>query len=106
MDDLIDYFYNTTMVSKDLMDRKRDAGSLKYLLNKYSKLGFVQALDVVLSLIDAVASDKHQITPVANILDIANYEADVHERLKTMTAQARLYRADRIIWRSEQWMDS
>ena len=106
MDDLIDYFYNTTMVSKDLMDRKRDAGSLKYLLNKYSKLGFVQALDVVLSLIDAVASDKNQITPVTSILDIASYEADVHERLKTMTAQARLYRADRIIWRSEQWMDS
>lgn len=106
IDQLVDYFYDTLMISKDLVDRKRDAGSFNYLLGKYSKLGFVQSLDFVLSLIDAVNADKNQIAPVTNVLDIARYEADVHERLKRMTAQAELHKANRIIWRSEQWMDS
>jgi hypothetical protein len=106
IDQLVDYFYDTLMISKDLVDRKRDAGSFKYLLGKYSKLGFVQPLDFVLSLIDAVNADKNQIAPVTNVLDIARYEADVHDRLKRMTAQATLYKTNRIIWRSEQWKDS
>jgi len=105
MDQLVDYFYDTSMISKDLVDRKRDTGSFNYLLNKYSKLGFVRSLDFVLSLIDAINADKNQVAPVTNVLDIARYESEVHEKLKRMTAQAELYKTNRIIWRSEEWMD-
>lgn len=105
IDQLVDYFYTTSMISKDLVDRKRDSGSLNYLLSKYSKLGFVRPLDFILSLIDAVNADKNQIAKVTNVLDITRYEAQVYENLKHTAAQAELSKANHIIWRAEQWMD-
>ena len=41
MDDLIRYFYKTLRVNAELADKKKDEGSFNYLLNKYSRLGFL-----------------------------------------------------------------
>lgn len=103
MEDLIAYFYNTLGIDLSLKDIKRDAGSFKFLLQKYEKLDFIESLDFVLSLIDFA---KHANDEILSILDIARNEAEVYKKLKCHTAEAKHSRADMVTWRSGKCKDS
>lgn len=99
MDDLINYFYKTLNINKDLLDKKRDEGSFNYLLNKYSKLDFIEPIDFVLALIDHCKQDSAMFSRIMSVLDISNAEAEVYDILKRKTAEAELQKANRILWR-------
>lgn len=99
MEDLIKYFYRTTRMSEDLADPRKDGGGFKYLMGKYSKIPFCEPLDFVLALIDEHAPSEELFSRVQSILSIEQAQADVYEKMKRKTAQARVERADRIIWR-------
>jgi hypothetical protein len=99
MDDLIRYFYNTLRISTDLADKKKDEGSFNYLFNKYSKLDFCEPIDFVLALIDHNKPTNNPLSPVQNILDIAQSQAEVYDALKRKSAEASLHKANQILWR-------
>lgn len=99
MDDLIRYFYRTLRINSELADRKKDEGSFNYLLNKYDKLEFCEAIDFVLALIDYNRPTNISAFPVQSILDITQSQQDVYDLFKRKTAEASLQKANRIIWR-------
>lgn len=93
---LLEYFTRRTRIDEVLIDEQRDLGSLKYLLQKYSKISVVRPLDFVLMLIDE-AFETH--TQLNGVFDIQGNEAVVLERVKRMTAEAAVSGSNRIIWR-------
>lgn len=93
---LLEYFIRRTRVDEVLVDEQRDIGSLKYLLQKYSKISVVRPLDFVLMLVDEAAEAHLQLN---GIFDIQSNEAVVLERIKRMTAEAGINGSNRIIWR-------
>ncbi|MED1125377.1 hypothetical protein [Bacillus atrophaeus] len=99
MDDLINYFYETLRISKDLADKRKDEGSFNYLLNKYGRLDFCEAIDFVLALIDHNKPTNNQFPAVQNILDITQAQAEVYDLLKRRAADASLDKANTIHWR-------
>lgn len=99
IDDLIDYFYKTLRISKELADKKKDEGSFQYLLNKYSKLDFCESIDFVLALIDHNKPTNNQFMAVQSILDISQAQTEVYDLLKRGSAEASLHKANRILWR-------
>lgn len=96
MEDLIHYFYTTLHVDRELIDYKRDAARFDALLNKYSRFGFIESLDFVLSLIDYA---KHSHSKVFSIFDISANEAEVFDAAKRKTAEARFYGKNKIVCR-------
>jgi len=98
MEDLINYFYDTLMISRELMDYKRDEGAFNHLLNRYDKLQFVESIDFVLALIDQCKPTSYFST-VHNVFDIRQAEAETFEMFKRMTAEAEYAKANVIVWR-------
>jgi hypothetical protein len=97
MEELINYFYGVLNISAELMDIIRDTGSFNYLLGKYSKFTFIEPLDFVLSLIDYCKDSIDR--KIVSILDIAQYESEVYEKLKAKAEQAKFEKANKIVWR-------
>ena len=93
---LLEYFIRRSRIDVALVDEMRDVGSLKYLINKYSKIAAVRPLDFVLMLIDKATEDGF---PLNCIFDIQRNEAEVLEGAKRMTAEASIHGGGRIIWR-------
>lgn len=96
MDALLRYFYSVCHIDDALQNPKRDAGSFRFLLERYEKLDYIEALDFVLALIDQTVEG---IYPITAVLKLSDNEAEVNQRLKALTAEARKDRANRIVWR-------
>lgn len=99
VEDLLRYFYRTTRMSTDLADPRKDEGAARYLLEKYSKIPFCESLDFVLALIDEHAVTGNYFGRVSSILGIDQAQTEVYEKMKSKTAEARVHKADRIVWR-------
>jgi hypothetical protein len=95
--DLFDYALNNLGSSfAQIADRKRDSGSLAYLVGKYDKLSGISGLDFVLCLIDRCRDKNNYIT---NILDIEINSREVLEELSFAISEAKQKKANRVIWR-------
>jgi hypothetical protein len=95
-EELLRYAYTTLKIDCVLIDEKRDKASLGYLLGKYQKFEFIEAIDVVLSLIDHAANQENR---VRNLLDVSQYESEVYDMLLVKVAEAKLAKANKIVWR-------
>jgi hypothetical protein len=98
MKDLVHYFYKTLLIDTELLDIKRDTGSMIFLLNRYEKFKFIEAIDFLLSVIDYAASMDEE-RRIKSILDIQQYEGDVFEILQRKVAEATVAKANVIVWR-------
>lgn len=98
LEDLLNYYYKTFSIELALRDRKKDSGAIQYLLNRYSAIDFIEPLDFILHSIDYIKnlSEDNMIT---NILEINKCEQEVFSMLQCKTAQAKLSKADKIVWR-------
>ena len=94
--DLLEYCYRKSNIPDELRDEAKDGGFLRYLLNKYKRIEFVEPLDFVLALMD----HSTEIRPVIQMTDITNYEAEVLETVKRWKQEAHAKQRDRIVWRS------
>lgn len=97
--DLINYFYESLRLNTELADKNKDEGSFRYLLNKYSKLNFIESIDFVLALIDEEKLHSKEFGAASSILDLSARHNEVYEKLKRQTEEAKLHRANRIMWR-------
>lgn len=97
MDDLLDYFYDTMMTPAELVDRNKDAGAFKYMLEKYKKISFIEPLDFILSLIDY--TKETEAVPTSSVLDTQKHEREVYDLLKQKTEEAKAAKMNRIVWR-------
>lgn len=95
MADLLQYYYRQIGPDPELRDIKRDTGALNHLLNSYSKMT-MDSVDFLLHVID-YARDTHD--QIRSILDLSRYDAEVHPYMTSKMAEAKFYKADRIIWR-------
>lgn len=96
IDNLIHYFYRKFPMDNDLIDNKKDKGSMEYLLNKYKNINFVEPLDFVLYLIDeAVNSEAEHI----EIIELKRFEKQAYDYLKSKTLNAAVEKMNKIIWR-------
>lgn len=101
IDDLLDYFYQRMSIDLELINRKRDSGTFEYLINKYKAVKDIESLDIILIMIDlAEAAGKRYSKPI----DIEQYNLVAIELIKRWQKDARPIGANRIIWRSEQWL--
>lgn len=96
MESLLSYYYSSCRIDEALRDEKRDAGSFRYLLQRYEKLGYISGLDFVLVLIDYAGKSEF---PVSMVMKLSEYDAEANQMLKAMVAEARKDRANKIIWR-------
>lgn len=98
LDDLINYFYSKFNIYEDLKNRTKDLGSIKYLLQKYESLKFVQPVDFILTMIDLSYEETKAIT---NVLDITVAENNTYVKLKALTDEYKYTNANKIIWRQQ-----
>lgn len=97
-DDILNYFYNKFNIREELKNTVKDKGSIKYLLQKYESIKFVQPIDFVLTLIDIT---KNNTINISDILDIVKYETDTYELLKQITDETKYNNRNKIIWRQD-----
>lgn len=94
--DLINYFYNNFPIDISLRNETKDDGAIRYLLNKYKKIDFIEPIDFILYLIDEAVEQKAILN---NILELSNYENNTYEYLKNKTSNAIAEKKNIIIWR-------
>lgn len=99
IEDLINYFFEKMHIDKELIDIKKNGGSFNYILKKYAAIKDIEALDLVLIMIDI--SKHHR---VSNIISIEEYSREALETLRMWQKEAKSINANKIIWRSSQWM--
>lgn len=97
MDDLITYFYRELNINHELIDIAKDKGSFNFLINKYRKFDFIEPIDFILSLIDYAKSSENM--RVRSVLQIGEYESEVYDMLQAKVEQAKLEKANIIVWR-------
>lgn len=94
---LSDYIASKIKIPYELRDISKETGAVEYLLKKYSKVGIVDALDFVLFLADEAGNEDRVFT---NVLDIAQYDVTVLDKVKHATAEAAAKGANKVIWRT------
>ena len=92
LQDLMRAYYDKHGIA-DLRDPVREEGFAKHLLDKYSRISFVSALDFVLHMIDI--ADR-----VTDITELRKYEAETYQSLEDLTKRAQYYNYNRIVWRT------
>ena len=92
MDDLIEYYYQKTLIPVELRNRKNDEASFKYLLDKY-KVMKVEPIDFILFLIDSVKEDDS----IYKVFDLQKYEPDVFKMFERLTNDKTVKKE--IVWR-------
>ena len=99
MTDLIDYFYKELYLDSILRDDRRDSSQFNTILKQFKRFLPIEPLDMTLSLIDYA---KHTQAYVYEPFDIKNGKAiaETHEKLKQNMSQAKLAKADQVVWRS------
>ena len=98
MKDLIDYFYRTLNIDPFLRNDRHDGAQFSKMLNDFARLRPIEPLDFVLALIDYAKATNMFIAKPFD-LENGNAVADTLDKLKRNMAEAKLKKADRIIWR-------
>lgn len=101
-EDVLNYFYNKNnfYYLKDTMDLNKDIGSIKYLLNKYSKHDFIEPIDFLMFTIDEAVYDyKNNFIYYDKILDIDSIQHKVLDKLKRKVNAAKAEKKNKIVWR-------
>ena len=96
--DLIDYFYRTLNIDLSLRDDRHDGAQFSKMLNDFARLRPIEPLDFVLALIDYAKVTNMFIAKPFD-LENGNAVADTLDKLKRNMAEAKLKKADRIVWR-------
>lgn len=96
IEDVLDYFIETFNINKDWINKEKELGSIKYLLNNYIKYGFIEPVDYLLHLIDYVKSLDCKIS---SIYDLRKYETECIEYLELDIANAKSSNKNKVIWR-------
>lgn len=92
MDDLIEYFYQKTLIPVELRNRKNEEASFKYLLDKY-KVMKTEPIDFILFLIDSVKEEDS----IYKVFDLQKYEPDVFNLFERLTNDKTVKKE--IVWR-------
>ena len=92
MDDLIEYFYQKTLIPVELRNRKNEEASFKYLLNKY-KVMKTEPIDFILFLIDSVKEEDS----IYKVFDLQKYEPDVFKMFERLNSDKTIKKE--IVWR-------
>ena len=83
-------------MSRSLIDDKKDKGSMEYLLNKYQKIDFIEAIDFVMYLMDEAI---HNGVETIDIIELQKFEKETYEYLKNKTLNATAEKINNITWR-------
>lgn len=94
MNDLLSYYYSTTLIPAELRNFNKDAGSFKHLLDKYVFKRF-DSLDVILTCID-ITKDKE--LRVTKVFDLENVIQDAYELLQYLYCNNK---NNQIVWREK-----
>ena len=99
MKDLINYFYQKIPNYVSLRDDKRYTAQFKHMLKKYKNMHPLQALDIVLLMIDEAA---HQRIPVVEPfdVDVVYIQQEIINRLQKTLAERHAKGYDKNIWRT------
>lgn len=92
MDDLIEYFYQKTLIPVELRNRKNEEASFKYLLDKY-KIMKTEPIDFILFLIDSVREEDS----IYKVFDLQKYEPDVFKMFEKLNSDKTIKKE--IVWR-------
>ena len=92
MDDLIEYFYQKTLIPVELRNRKNEEASFKYLLDKY-KVMKTEPIDFILFLIDSVKEEDS----IYKVFDLQKYEPDVFKMFEKLNSDKTIKKE--IVWR-------
>lgn len=92
MDDLIEYFYQKTLIPVELRNRKNEEASFKYLLDKY-KVMKTEPIDFILFLIDSVKEEDS----IYKVFDLQKYEPDVFKMFERLNSDKTIKKE--IVWR-------
>lgn len=98
LDDLRNYYYSMFPEQREFSEYKKDIGSLKYLLTKYSKYTFIEPIDTVLFIIDEA---KNSFQDQLDIIELNNSRAEktILQSLKQKVLIARGENCNKIMWR-------
>lgn len=97
LEDLLNYYYDKTLVPIGLRDKDKDLGSLKHLLNKYSKIDGVESIDIILSMIDRASEDIEK--QIYGVFELESYIREVFEYYNELIPMARYSKTNQIVWR-------
>lgn len=92
MDDLIEYFYQKTLIPVELRNRKNEEASFKYLLDKY-KVMKTEPIDFILFLIDSAKEEDS----IYKVFDLQKYEPDVFKMFERLNSDKTIKKE--IVWR-------
>ena len=96
IDDLINYYHKKFPIDLALHDKKKDIGSMEYLLKKYKDIDFIEPVDFILYLIDEAANQSED---SLEKIELKKYEKEAFEYLKHKTINAKAENVNKIIWR-------
>ena len=99
IDDLLNIYYDKCRIPLGIRDKKKDAGALKHLINKYNAFKNVPGIDYVLTLIDYASKDINK-ELITNVFEIEEYNKDVIQNFKAMYEQAEFEKTNKIVWRN------
>lgn len=97
LDDVLNYFINSSGVRSDWVNREKELGSIRYLLKDYKKFSFMEPIDFLLHLIDYCVADGMEITSIYSLRD---KEIELANYLEIDVAKAITKEKNKIVWRS------
>lgn len=99
VEDILNYFCSRCNVREEWLNKNKEIGSIKYLLESYSKFNFITPVDFLLHLIDYAASFED--TKYQSIYDICVHELECAEYLENDIKNAKLQKKNKVIWRTD-----
>ena len=101
IEDLLQYYYNKNSI-KELFNHNKDISILNFLINKYKPIKDILVLDLILLMIDISFKNR---TNISNLISIDECSIEAINRLRKWKKEAKLIGADKIIWRSNKWLE-
>lgn len=94
--DILNYFSKTFSINDEWINKDKEIGSIKYLLNKYTMFSFIEPVDFILLLIDYVKSKERKIY---KLYDICDFEIEFALILEIDVKNSILKNKNTIVWR-------
>lgn len=101
IEDLLQYYYNKNSI-KELFNHNKDISILNFLINKYKPIKDILVLDLILLMIDISFKNR---TNISNLISIDECSIEAINLLRKWKKEAKLIGADKIIWRSNKWLE-